>query len=176
MEEAPTLDSWRYLVAASILVVTIGLVFHDRAASPSVLPVVRLEEGTDEQWVDMAVDLRAFAVTRGAAPQSPRSPLLGDYSNSSLQLPIGSPPGEYLAVIENMKNTKLFEARATASIRQYVTTAKVDVDLRSFPPGAYKLASVGKERSVGERIQWRFVEMRRILQVTNSRAEAPPRT
>lgn len=128
------------LVAASILVVTIGLLFHDRAVPPSVSPVVRLQEGTEEQWMDMAVDLRAFAVTRGAARQSRPITLARRLLRLELQLPIGSPPGEYLAVIENMKNTKLFETRATASIRQYVTTAQVDVDLRSFPPGAYKLA------------------------------------
>lgn len=136
------------LLAASIAVVAVGLAFHDRPAPPSVPPIADVQKGRQEQPVGVVVDLQALAVTRGAAAKSSSISLARRLLRFELQLPMGSPAGEYLVVIEDTKNTKVFEARITASIRQYVTTAQVDVDLRGFSPGVYKLV-LRREGTVG---------------------------
>ncbi len=92
---------------------------------------------------DVAVlDLRDRSVARGQNPSEPgQAPLEIPRSAKHLvlDLPIGSKEGPYDVVLLTETGDQILRATGTAQFDDHVTGLRVDVDVRSVPPGAYFL-------------------------------------
>ena len=90
------------------------------------------------------LDLRPFETFRGVTPseaQSAVQPPILERANLLLtvQLPIGSYEGRYLFTVVDSDQKARLETPATAVMKDHVTTAEVQADLRSLPPGRFTL-------------------------------------
>jgi hypothetical protein len=95
------------------------------------------------QTTDTAVlDLRDRSVVRGQNPsETGQAPLQIPRSAKQLvlDLPIGSKEGPYDVVLLTETGDQILRATGTAQLHDHVTSLRVDVDVRSVPPGAYFL-------------------------------------
>jgi hypothetical protein len=95
------------------------------------------------QTTDTAVlDLRDRSVVRGQNPsETGQAPL--EISRSAkhlvLDLPIGSKEGPYDVGLLTETGDQIFRATGTAQLHDHVIGLRVDVDVKSVPPGAYSL-------------------------------------
>jgi hypothetical protein len=88
------------------------------------------------------LDLRKFVVTRSeqaSVPVTPVSLPIG-LVDLTLLLPVGSEPGAYDIQLLDSELKSRATARGVGEIRNYVTTIRAKVDLRSVPKGVYQLA------------------------------------
>ena len=90
------------------------------------------------------LDLRPFETFRGVTPseaQSAVQPPILERANLLLtvQLPIGSYEGRYLFTVVDSDQKARLETPATAVMKDHVTTAEVQADVRSLPPGRFTL-------------------------------------
>ena len=92
---------------------------------------------------DVAVlDLRDRSVARGQNPsETGQAPLEipRTAKHLVLDLPIGSKEGPYDVVLLTETGDQILRATGTAQFDDHVTGLRVDVDVRSVPPGAYFL-------------------------------------
>ncbi len=88
------------------------------------------------------LDLRDRSVVRGQNPsETGQAPLEIPRSAKHLvlDLPIGSKEGPYDVGLFTETGDQILRAAGTAQLRDHVTSLRVDVDVRSVPPGAYFL-------------------------------------
>ena len=119
-----------WLAAAAVLLFVVGgwLVLRTRPSA---------------QTTDTAVlDLRERSVARGGNPsETGQAPLQIPRSAKHLvlDLPIGSKEGPYDVGLLTETGDQILRATGTAQLHDHVTGLRVDVDVRSVPPGAYFL-------------------------------------
>jgi hypothetical protein len=88
------------------------------------------------------LDLRDRSVVRGQNPsETGQAPLeiARTAKHLVLDLPIGSKEGPYDVGLLNETGDQILRATGTAQLHDHVTGLRVDVDVRSIPPGAYFL-------------------------------------
>ena len=88
------------------------------------------------------LDLRDRSVVRGQNPsETGQAPLEIPRSAKHLvlDLPIGSKEGPYDVGLFTETGDQILRAAGTAQLHDHVTSLRVDVDVRSVPPGAYFL-------------------------------------
>ncbi len=135
--------SW-WPAAAAALVVAVGLVawlvYGNRPPSETPGPE-QIVADTEPVAVDL--DLRKYGVTRSDSPAKDLRPLLlpGAKMKLTLLLPVGSEPDAYEVRVVALDGLVAAQARGMAEIRRYVAALPVDLDLRTVPGGAYRLAS-----------------------------------
>ncbi len=92
---------------------------------------------------DVLLDVRPFAVTRGAAepmkvPEAlalPRARL-----RATILLEVGSAPGDYEVQIRDANQQARTSSTGSAAIVDFVTTLKTSLDTSALPAGSYQLA------------------------------------
>lgn len=119
-----------WLAAAAVLLLAVGGSLWLRTR-PSV-------EATDTA----VLDLRERSVGRGQSPsETGQAPLqiLRSAKHLVLDLPIGSKEGPYDVVLLTETGDQILRVTGTAQLHDHVTGLRVDVDVRSVPPGPYFL-------------------------------------
>jgi hypothetical protein len=91
---------------------------------------------------DVLLDVRPFAVTRGAAERTkepealvlPRARL-----RATILLEVGSDPGDYEVQIRDANQQPRTSSTGSATIVDFVTTLKTSLDTSALPAGSYQL-------------------------------------
>jgi hypothetical protein len=129
------------LAAAAMVAVVMGGVWFvmrpiDRSAPPPSTPPSAQVAGQSAR-----LDLRPLAVTRSedrkpdAPPlEVPRGPV-----EATILLPVGASPGVYEIRILDKDLTARATAKASADIRDFVTTLEARIDASTLEPGDYQL-------------------------------------
>jgi hypothetical protein len=132
------------LVAAALaLIVFSGVVISRRLAAP-ITPAKQPVEA-QKQVLKAVIDLRPFEQVRGDSPNDVRRrlslPVL-DRANLlvTIQLPTGSPEGQYFFQLLDSSGSPRVEASGNAVIKDFVTTVEAPFDLREIPAGHFTLA------------------------------------
>ena len=88
------------------------------------------------------LDLRKYSVNRSEQPQSAPPPLSLQRGrlNATILLPVGSEPGAYEVQVLDSELLSKATASGEATIDNHTTTLRTTLDLRSLPPGTYRLA------------------------------------
>jgi hypothetical protein len=88
------------------------------------------------------LDLRKFAVLRNEQGPERQEPVVVPTGvvELTLLLPVGSEPGPYDIQVLDADLKSLSTAHSVAEIQDFITTLKTTLDLRTVPPGAYRLA------------------------------------
>ncbi len=118
-----------WLAAAAVLLFAVGGWLLLRTRPPA-------------QTETAVLDLRDRSVVRGQNPsETGQAPLEIPRSAKHLvlDLPIGSKEGPYDVGLFTETGDQILRAAGTAQLRDHVTSLRVDVDVRSVPPGAYFL-------------------------------------
>jgi hypothetical protein len=132
------------LVAAALaLIVFFGVVISRRLATP-ITPAKQPVEA-QKQILKAVIDLRPFERVRGDSPSAVRSrPSLPVLDRADLlvtiQLPTGSPEGQYFFQLLDSSGSPRAEASGDAVIKDFVTTVEAPFDLREIPAGHFTLA------------------------------------
>ena len=89
----------------------------------------------------MTADLRQSAPTRGVTQDERSRPvqLPRDILSLKLLLPVGSEPGRYAFRIVGGAGQTIASTTADAAIVDFVTTLKVQLDLRQVEPASYDM-------------------------------------
>ena len=131
------------LVAAALaLIVFSGVVISRRLAAP-ITPAKQPVEA-QKQVLKAVIDLRPFEQVRGDSPNDVRRrlslPVL-DRANLlvTIQLPTGSPEGQYFFQLLDSSGSPRAEASGNAVIKDFVTTVEAPFDLREIPAGRFTL-------------------------------------
>ena len=131
------------LVAAALaLIVFSGVVISRRLATP-ITPAKQPVEA-QKQVLKAVIDLRPFERVRGDSPSDVRSrlslPVL-DRADLlvSIQLPTGSPEGQYFFQLLDSSGSPRVETSGNAVIKDFVTTVEAQFDLRDIPAGRFAL-------------------------------------
>ena len=131
------------LVAAALaLIVFSGVVISRRLAAP-ITPAKQPVEA-QKQVLKAVIDLRPFEQVRGDSPSDARSrlslPVL-DRANLlvTIQLPTGSPEGQYFFQLVDSSGSPRVETSGNAVIKDFVTTVEAQFDLREIPAGRFTL-------------------------------------
>ncbi len=131
--------------AALLVIVGVGLVFlsHRNGAIsvPASAKPVEIARGEVQKQL---LDLRPFETFRGAPPIGsqplPAPPILGRANLLlTVQLPVGSYEGRYFFTIADSEGRQLLQTSATAEMKDHVTTAELQLDLRGLRPGQFTL-------------------------------------
>jgi hypothetical protein len=132
-----------YSVAAAAALVVFGLsvavyLLPDRNSSP---PLTQVEPVAPPPIVVVTADLRQSAPTRGVTQDERSRPvqLPRDILSLKLLLPVGSEPGRYAFRIVGGTGQTIASTTADASIVDFVTTLKVQLDLRQVEPASYDM-------------------------------------
>jgi hypothetical protein len=134
------------LVAAALAAMVVSAIFLSRH-QPAPVPIAPAKtpvEVAQEQVRKAVINLRPFERIRGESGNSTRShpsaPVL-DRANLlvTIQLPIGSPEGQYFFQLLDSNSSPRVEASGNAAIRDYVTEAEAPFDLRAVSAGRYTL-------------------------------------
>ena len=92
---------------------------------------------------DSLLDVRPFAVTRGAAEQTtePEASLLPRARlRATILLEVGSEPGAYEDQIQDAKEQPRASSAGSAAIIDFVATLKTSLDMSALLPRSYELA------------------------------------
>lgn len=95
-----------------------------------------------QQFQPLTFDLRSLSTSRGTdRPEARQSGLVAPRSRLriTLLLPVGSEEGEYEVQLLDSEGRQVFSRRGRASILDYVTTLRIEADLRGVAPGRYTL-------------------------------------
>jgi len=92
--------------------------------------------------VSTELDLRPYALMRGASQRSDLAPLplRRGHVTLTMLLPTGSEPGMYEVQILDSRLASKASAAGDAALRNHVTTLQTKLDLGMLPPGTYQLA------------------------------------
>lgn len=103
----------------------------------------------------VTLDLRRYEIERGDQNSAPTDVTVLPRGRLSLtiMLPIASDPGGYDVQLVDAARRSLVSANATATLVDFVTTLRIDVDLSALQPGGYK---VGVRRQAED---WRFFDV-----------------
>jgi hypothetical protein len=130
---------WAWAAIAAILVLAAGGTWRALYAPGinSTAPVT-----SQAAQLSAEVDLRRFATTRGERDRETATPvsLPRGIVNVTLLLPVGSEPGAYEIQLLDSELKSRASAQATGVIREFVTTVRSTIDLRTVPTGSYQLA------------------------------------
>jgi hypothetical protein len=132
---------WYAASAAALLLVIAGAYFilpNQRGRPPVEQP--SSTSATAELRAD--VDLRKYTVARTDqnTPERPPVSLPRGRLTATILLPVGSEPGTYEVQILDSNLRSVASATGDGEIRDFVTTVRVTIDLRSLQPGTYQLA------------------------------------
>jgi hypothetical protein len=125
--------------------VTLGIFLSHRTSPIPATPTKGLSAGLVRgDTFSASIDMRPFDPDRGASPKENRAlgkPITLHRANLTLTLllPVGSEDGRYLVRILDPQGSLRIEASGDASIRDYVTTLVVPIDLRSLSSGRFTL-------------------------------------
>lgn len=142
---APVTGSWpRWMAGAAIVVLTAGLAgiwFYMTGRMSPTPPAA----GSSSQSADVRItelDLRKFTATRSQQTDAEIAPvtLPSALVDLTLLMPVGSEPGSYDVQLLDADLQSKASAHAAGEIRDYVTTIRTTLDLRSVQPGTYQLA------------------------------------
>ena len=130
---------WAWAAIAALLVLGLGGTWRALYA-PGASPPTMVSPQAAQLRAEL--DLRRFSTTRGergpeaAAPVSlPRGVV-----EVTLLLPVGSEPGAYEIQLLDSELKSRASAQATGVIRDFVTTVRSTIDLRTVQSGSYQLA------------------------------------
>jgi len=144
ISESPYWRRW-WVAAAALVIVAIGAgLWFALGTRPVTIPSSRIatrgEEPLPEQTVQL--DLRPYSVTRNEQQKPERAPvaLTRGRLDATILLPVGSEPGEYEVQILDSDLRSRASSVGRSDIRDFVTTLRTTLDLRSLDPGAYQLA------------------------------------
>lgn len=95
----------------------------------------------DAALVATTIDLRPFAVMRGAAQSPPPSPIVIPRArvDATIVLPLGAEPGTYEVRLRDKAQSIRVTVIGDAEIRASATTLRVPLDTAALPAGAYQL-------------------------------------
>jgi hypothetical protein len=131
------------LVAAALaLIVFSGVVISRRLALP-ITPAKQPVEA-QKQVLKAVIDLRPFERVRGDSPSDVRSRLSLPVLDRAdllvtIQLPTGSPEGQYFFQLLDSSGSPRVETSGNAVIKDFVTTVDAPFDLREIPAGRFTL-------------------------------------
>ena len=130
----------RLATAAAIAIVCVGLWFAYRAGIFHPSRTVQVAHGKIT-YLPKHANLRDLAPLRGPEGK-PLPPLefARNYVDLTLDLPIGSEPGQYEVEIAEQLDQPLVMATGTASLMNGVTELEVKLNLTTLRPGLYYLA------------------------------------
>jgi hypothetical protein len=127
---------WAAAAALLLLLAVGGWFYTQRGAGPDapVPPTVASARAVQ-------LDLRPFAVSRSeqGVPTPPPLPLTAERLDLTVLLPVGSEPGPHDVRLLGAGDRVLVQASGQADIRDFVTTLRVEVDLRALSAGDYRL-------------------------------------
>jgi hypothetical protein len=133
------------LVAAGLaLVVFCGIIVYRRdPVTPLIAPAKKTVEA-QKQILRAVIDLRPFERVRGDSPSHVDSrvslPVLErDNLLVTIQLPVGSPEGQYVFQLLDSTGSPRVETSGKAAIKDYVTAAEAPFDLRAVSAGRFTL-------------------------------------
>lgn len=138
-------SSWsRWTAAAAIVLLTVGLAgiwFYMTGRMSPTAPTA----GSSSQSADVRItelDLRKFTATRSQQTDAETAPVTLPKAlvDLTLLMPVGSEPGSYDVQLLDADLQSKASAHAAGEIRDYVTTIRTTLDLRSVEPGTYQLA------------------------------------
>jgi hypothetical protein len=134
------------LIAATLaLIVFSGVVIsRHHTETPPIIPVKQPVEVAQESNRTALIDLRPFERIRGDAANNPRnslSPPVLDRAKLlvTIQLPTGSPEGQYVFQLLDSNGSPVAETSGKAAIKDYVTMAEAPFDLRAVSAGRFTL-------------------------------------
>lgn len=131
------------LVATALaLIVFSGVVISRRLAAP-ITPAKQPVEA-QKQVLKAVIDLRPFEQVRGDSPTDVRSRLSLPVLDRAdllvtIQLPTGSPEGQYFFQLLDSSGSPRVETSSNAVIKDFVTTVEAPFDLREIPAGRFTL-------------------------------------
>ena len=151
-DERRTSRSWWPAAAAALLVVAAGLawfVYGGRQPVPAPVPG---QVVTQAEPVAVTLDLRQHGVARSDAPakELPRLVLPRAKVRLTLLLPTGSEPGGYQVYLSAQCHGTPASASSDASLRQFITTLSVSLDLTACNAGSASLG-IRREADVEQR-------------------------
>ena len=138
-------SSWsRWMAAAAIVLLTAGLAGIWFYVAGRTVPVAPTSDSPSQsaEVLSTELDLRKFTATRSQQTDVETAPvtLPSALVDLTLLMPVGSEPGSYDVQLLDADLESKASADATGEIRDYVTTVRTTLDLRSVPPGTYQLA------------------------------------
>ena len=116
--------------------------FTSSAFSPRSSWARSLSDSGDPVAGGTELDLRKFTATRSQQTDAETAPvtLPSALVDLTLLMPVGSEPGSYDVQLLDADLQSKASAHAAGEIRDYVTTIRTTLDLRSVEPGTYQLA------------------------------------
>ncbi len=135
----------RLALIAATVIVTLGAAIWlvvGGSGGPSLRRGQEIAQQPAPQFQPITFDLRSLSTSRGEdRPETRPAALLAPRGRLSitLLLPVGSEEGEYEVRLLDGEGRQVFSRRDHASILDYVTTLRMDADLREVVPGQYTL-------------------------------------
>ncbi len=132
----------RWIAAAAVIVILVGGAWalvsrpHDGGRPANVA------EQASAADLRAELDLRKYSVTRSEQAQAAPPPLSLQRGllNATILLPVGSERGTYEVQVLDSELRSKAAASGEAAIANQATTLKTTLDLRTLPPGTYRLA------------------------------------
>jgi hypothetical protein len=128
-----------WVAFAAVLVIAAGGTWRALYAPGTTAPTTVSSQAAQ---LRAEVDLRRFATTRGERDPEAAAPvsLPRGVVDVTLLLPVGSEPGAYEIQLLDSELKSRASAQATGVIRDFVTTVRSTIDLRTVQSGTYQLA------------------------------------
>jgi hypothetical protein len=132
--------AWMLAAAAALVVVTAGTWWLTRDESNLAAPQVASAPARTSLRAEL--DLRKFAVLRSEQSTDRQEPVVVPTGvvELTLLLPVGSEPGPYDVQLLDSNLRSQSEATGAATIENFVTTIRVQLNLQNLAPGRYQLA------------------------------------
>jgi hypothetical protein len=135
----------RFALIAATVIVTLGVaiwIAMGGFGGPSMRHGPEVAQHTTPPLQPITFDLRSLSTSRGEGRPGVRQPTLvapRSRLRITLLLPIGSEESDYEVRLIDSEGRQTFSGQEHARILDYVTTLRVDADLRGVAPGNYTL-------------------------------------
>lgn len=128
-------ESIRWGVAVAALVLVLAVLYGKR----ELFFESKRPQNAEVAYVPRTIDIESM--TRSVSGGGKRKPFYLDHDREALtiQLPVGSPAGQYEFQLRNGTNQIVLASSAPAKIDHGVTAFRVNADLSALPPGQYKM-------------------------------------
>jgi hypothetical protein len=128
-------EAWRWAVAIGAVVIALAVLYVKRGAFFE----AKRPQNAELAYVPRRIDLDSMRRSANGGGESKPFYLGRDREELTIQLPVGSPAGDYEFQLRDSAKQVKFTRSATAQIDQGVTSFRVKADFTGLQPGRYEM-------------------------------------